>query len=80
MENNWICVYQTPKEYKAEIAKEILFENQIQAVSINKKDSSYLFGYIEIYVDKEQALKAKHLLQQMDNEESLNLPDTPIDE
>ncbi len=60
MEKGWINIRNFNKTYLAEIAKEVLTDNNIKSVIINKKDSSYnSFGDIELYVrkeDKEQAL------------------------
>jgi hypothetical protein len=63
MENNWVCIYSTSTLFNAEIAKEILHENSIPAIIINKQDSTYLFGYLEIYVERDLAVRAKHILQ-----------------
>ena len=47
---------------KAEIIKQMLEENNINVVLLNKQDSSYLmFGTIELYVKKDQLLLAKNL-------------------
>jgi replication initiation and membrane attachment protein DnaB len=63
MENNWVCIYSTSKLFNAEMAKDILYENGIPAVIINKQDSTYLFGFQEIYVERDHAVIAKHILQ-----------------
>lgn len=48
---DWIKVYETPSVSNAEIVKGNLEENGIDAVIMNKKDSSYLtFGQVEVYV------------------------------
>lgn len=53
MENNWIKVYTTQDPVTAEIIKQGLIENDIAAVIMNKKDSSYqTFGIIEVLVNK----------------------------
>jgi len=58
MEDNWIKVRAFDKVYLAEIAKEVLVDNGIESVILNKQDGSYLtFGDIEIYVLKENAVK-----------------------
>jgi hypothetical protein len=60
MEENWNLVYSTNKPYQADIILELLNENGIVGVIINKEDSSYLtFGLVEVYVnisDEEKAL------------------------
>ena len=53
---------------KAEITKQMLEENNINVVLLNKQDSSYLmFGLIELYVQEEQ-LKEATILLNKDNE------------
>ncbi len=71
MEKNWVCIFTTDLVYEAELAKEVLFDHGIQAVTINKKDSNYLFGAIEMYVDRKHVLRAKHLM------ENFNTPNSP---
>ena len=68
MEKNWVCIYSTEDTFKAEIAKEVLFDNGIQAVSINKKDSAYLFGLVELYVDQAHVIRGKHILKDFDGQ------------
>ncbi|NMB73446.1 MAG: DUF2007 domain-containing protein [Bacteroidales bacterium] len=64
MEPDWTLVYTTTLEYEVPIIKEILADNDIEALSINKKDSAYvLIGDIEIYVPSDHALKAIQLLK-----------------
>ncbi|MBN1338272.1 MAG: DUF2007 domain-containing protein [Bacteroidales bacterium] len=62
MDSNWTKVYSSPQGYLIEIVKGLLAENDIEAVSINKKDSSYLFGEIELYVPSQHSLKARQIL------------------
>jgi hypothetical protein len=66
MEEGWKLVYFTGDNYQGDLAKELLEENGIQAVVLNRKDSSYTtFGDIEVYVsaeDEESAIRIlKHL-------------------
>lgn len=67
---NWINIYSTDQAYLAEIAKERLFENGIHSVVVNKKDSTYLFGSIEVHVKQEHALRAKHILSGLEDPET----------
>ena len=62
--NNWIRIFSSKQEYQVELLKGMLKENNIIAVSLNKKDSSYLaFGDIELFVEKKNALQAKNLIK-----------------
>ncbi len=62
MEQNWTLVYSTTDFYEAEILKTLLIDNEIEAVSINKKDSAYLFGEIELYVYSENVIPAMQII------------------
>ena len=62
LEKNWVKIYSTSANYKAELIKGLLDENDIQAVIVNKKDSSYLFGELEIYVMADDAIQARHII------------------
>ena len=46
------------------IVRSMLKENDIESIEVNKKDSSYAFGDIEIFVKEEDVIFAKILIQQ----------------
>jgi len=62
MENYWVLIYETNKGFEAEIVKGMLLEHEIEAFIINKQDSSYHFGSIEMYVSANDVMKAKTLI------------------
>ena len=62
METNWTRIGSTNQPYRAELIVGILREYNIEAVTVNKQDSAYLFGEIEIYVSAENALQATQIL------------------
>lgn len=69
MENNWTKVYTTENPVTAEIIKQGLIENDINAVVMNKKDSSYQnFGVIEILVNKKDVEKAEEYIKSTESE------------
>jgi len=62
--NNWIKIASSKQAYQIELLKGMLEENNIIAVSINKKDSSYLaFGEIELFVESKDVIQAKNLIK-----------------
>lgn len=63
MEKNWVLIYSASKAYQAELLKEVLDENEIVCDIINKKDSSFLLGDVEVYVQKENEEKALALVK-----------------
>jgi len=65
MDESWQEVFSTSQPWQAEMAKQILEENGIDAVVINRKDSSYLFGEINVYAELTHADQAKELLKEL---------------
>jgi hypothetical protein len=65
MSSDWKLIYATGKLYLAEIAKDILEEEGIEVVLLNKQDSVYLFGDIELLVKPDDVLRAKFLLKEI---------------
>ena len=69
MDYNWIKIYTSTDPFKIELLKGSLDQNNIVAMSINKKDSSYLaFGEIELLVDAKDVMKAKILIKKQEDE------------
>jgi len=64
MEKGWAQIYSTDKPHMVSIVRSMLTENDIESIEINKKDSSYAFGDIEIFVKEENVIFAKILIQQ----------------
>jgi hypothetical protein len=62
MQDNWVPVYSSSQLYEAEMVKNFLTDNDIECVIMNKQDSIYMFGDIEVYVPTNEALKAKQLI------------------
>jgi len=64
-----IKVLSTDNPNKAAIVKQMLEQNNIKVVLLNKQDSSYLmFGLAELYVQEDQVEKTKNLLKEINNE------------
>ncbi|QQS98295.1 DUF2007 domain-containing protein [Sphingobacterium spiritivorum] len=55
---------------QSEIVKQMLLENEVNAVVLNKQDSSYLFGKIELYVNANDVEKANALIDELNPEEN----------
>ena len=55
MKRNWINIFSSTNPIEVEIVKQMLEENNINAVALNKQDSSYqMFGIIELFVTEDQ--------------------------
>ena len=62
MFDNWVLIYSSDQLYDAEIVRSLMAENDIECVIMNKQDSVYMFGDIEVYVPTNEAFKAKQLI------------------
>jgi hypothetical protein len=62
MDPNWMKVYSSNNLWQAELMKGLLADHDIQSIIVNKKDSAYLFGEIELYVNVVDAFKAKQII------------------
>lgn len=58
-----VKLFSTDNPNKAEIIKQMLEENNINVVLLNKQDSSYkMFGFVEVYVEERNVNTAKDLI------------------
>lgn len=70
MEKDWTKIREFNNEIHAEMVKQMLEANGIPAVLMNKKDSSYLFGKLELFVNQEYVEQAVSLIE--NEEDNLN--------
>ena len=62
MSEDWTLIYSTTILHQAELLKHVLSDHQILAVVVDKSDSFYKFGNIELYVKPSEVIKAKHII------------------
>ncbi|MRG46595.1 hypothetical protein GFS24_15840 [Chitinophaga sp. SYP-B3965] len=65
MEKDWVKVFSSNISFESEIVKGMLLENEIEAVVVNRQDSSFvqmLPGMDEVYVHNSNEAKAKELI------------------
>jgi Putative prokaryotic signal transducing protein len=62
MDKNWTIIFSCGNLQKAELIKNLLEYNEIYCILINHQDLLYKFGEIEIYVNRNDAVKAKYVL------------------
>jgi hypothetical protein len=66
MEKDWVCVFQTEQGFQAEIAHEILENEEINCVVLNEHDSTFpSIGELEVWVHQDFEAKAKELLKDL---------------
>jgi len=64
MNNDWVKVYTVGNIPKAEMIKGMLQEMGIECSIMNKKDSAFLFGNIELFVQQKDEITAKKLINE----------------
>ncbi len=65
--DNWEAVYITPEKYLAEIAQQMLRDNGIESVVLDKRDSAYpSIGHIEVMVEKDKVPVAEQLIKEFE--------------
>lgn len=62
VEGKWIRVYSSADAFRVEMLKGLLAEHNIESVVVNKKDSAYLFGEVELHVNVKNAFRANQLI------------------
>ena len=63
MKKNWINIFSSANLIEVEIVKQMLNQNNITAIILNKQDSSYnMFGSIDLYILKENQSLASQLI------------------
>ncbi len=68
--DGWEVIYSSTILYKVEILKDLLENEDIPVVIVNKKDSSYLaFGEIELNIRRVDILKAKLIVDRFLSDE-----------
>lgn len=68
MENNWVLVFNTTDEIVCERAKIILKKEKIKSVVMNKKDSNFLIGEYQLYVNMVDLGKAREIIKELNIE------------
>jgi cellobiose-specific phosphotransferase system component IIA len=62
MEKNWVKLMVGTRPHQIEIVKQMLEAHDLHVVLLNKQDSSYQFGLLELYVHTEDEAAARLLL------------------
>lgn len=65
---DWISIYSTNNSFEAELVHGKLENAGLESVVMNKQDSSYLFGEIEIYVHEQDSKQALNIINSHEDE------------
>ncbi len=63
-EISWTKVYTTTNDQDIYFIQALLEDHDIESVILNKKDSAYLIGDLELHVPAENAFEAVQLINQ----------------
>jgi hypothetical protein len=64
MEKNWVKIFSSDKIYSVRLIQAMLEQEEIEAVEMNKQDSSYsVLGVVELYVQASHVVRAKYLIE-----------------
>jgi len=66
VEANLVHIFSSGQPYKVEMARQMLTNHNIQSFLVNKQDSAYKFGVVELYVNRDDVIRAKKLIQEFD--------------
>ena len=65
MENEWVAIAGFTDDIRSQIAVERLLTNGVDAVAVDKRDSIYKIGEIEIFVHRDNVLIAKEIIKDL---------------
>ncbi len=67
MNSDLVHIYSSVQPYLAELIKQMLSDHNIQSFIVNKQDSAYKFGEIELFVNRDDIIRAKLLIQEFED-------------
>lgn len=62
MEVDWLKVYTSTDFFKSELVRQVLIDNEIDAIIINKQGFPYRIGEVEVYIHESNFEKAKAII------------------
>lgn len=65
-EPRWTNVFTTNQSFEAEMLKGCLLSEGIECIALDKRDSAYLFGEIELLVPASDVIRAKQIIASLE--------------
>lgn len=62
MESDWLKVYTSSDFFKSELVRQVLIDNEIDAIIINKQGFPYRIGEVEVYIHESNLEQAKEII------------------
>ena len=67
MKGEQVHIYSTGTLYFAELVRQMLADHDIPSFIVNKQDSFYKFGEIELYANRDHVIRAKKLIEEFES-------------
>lgn len=67
MSSDLVHIYSSGQPIQAELVKQMLANHNISSFLVNKQDSAYKFGEIEVFVGRDDVIRAKMLIREFEN-------------
>jgi hypothetical protein len=67
MATDQVYIYSVGVPYEAELIRQMLSDHDIEVFIVNKQDSIYKFGDIELYVNRDHVIRAKKLIKEFES-------------
>lgn len=68
MASEQVHIYSVETLYLADLVRQMLVQYNIPSFIINKQDSFYKFGEIELYVNRDHVIRAKKLIAEFESQ------------
>lgn len=68
MASEQVHIYSVETLYLADMVRQMLVDHDIPSFIINKQDSFYKFGEIELYVNRDHVIRAKKLIAEFESQ------------
>ncbi len=68
MASEQVHIYSVETLYLADLVRQMLAQYNIPSFIINKQDSFYKFGEIELYVNRDHVIRAKKLIAEFESQ------------
>lgn len=62
METDWVKIYTSSNFFKSELVRQVLVDNGVEAIIINKQGYPYQIGEVEVYIHKEKFQTALEII------------------
>jgi hypothetical protein len=67
MAGDQVHIYSAGTLYLAELMRQMLADHDIRSFIVNKQDTFYKFGEIELYVNRDHVILAKKLIAEFES-------------